>query len=73
MQFKQYEDGSCEWCFSDKEIELLKKKKKFLLYPAELKSICNDLMRVLTTFQEKFPPKVQTLQTSGEELDLSKE
>lgn len=73
MQFKQYKDGSCEWCFSDNEIEVLKEKKKFLLYPAELKSICNDFMKIATVFQEKFPPEVKTLQTAGEELDLSKE
>ena len=30
-------------------------------------------MKIATVFQEKFPPEVKTLQTAGEELDLSKE
>jgi|TARA_R100000455_G_C6263682_1_gene118951 hypothetical protein len=71
MQFKQYEDGSCDWNFSDQEIETLKKKKKFTLSASDLKNLCNDLVAIASAFQNNFPKNVQNQQSDGTGMDLS--
>jgi len=71
MHFKQYENGSCEWMFSDQEIETLKRNKKFTLSASDLKKISNDLMAVITKFHYSFAKEIQKEKSDGGPIDLS--
>ena len=52
MIFKQYEkDGSCDWEFSDKEIEIINKNKKLYLSPESLEKLGNDLMGIVINWK----------------------
>lgn len=58
MIFKQYEkDGSCDWEFSDKEIEIINKNKKLYLSPESLESLGNDLMNIVVNWKLRHQKK----------------
>lgn len=71
MTFKQYEDGSCDWLFSEDEIKILQEKGKFVLTPETFKAVANDLIRIVADFQRKFPEQVKKQNNHSFEVDLS--
>ena len=54
MKFKQYENGSCDIEFSEKEINILSKNKKLHLSDEALKHFGNYLIKIVMDWQLKF-------------------
>jgi hypothetical protein len=63
MIFKQLDDGSCEICFSDQEVQILKRNKKIVLTAEGLRHFSNNLIRIVADFNEKFPDSIKSMQT----------
>jgi hypothetical protein len=54
MIFKQYEDGSCDIEFSEKEIEIINKNKKLNLSAEGLRHFGNRLVGIVADWNTKF-------------------
>lgn len=50
MQFKKLKDGSCDLIFSDEEIEIINKNKKFSFTAEGLKQFGGELMEIVKHF-----------------------
>ena len=58
MQFKQYDNGSCDIEFSKEEIEILSKKGKLHLSDEALRHFGNVIMSIVVEWQGKFKKDV---------------
>ena len=54
MKFDQKKNGSCDICFTDEEIEILKRKRKLHLSAEGLRHFGNCLVRIVGEFQVNF-------------------
>lgn len=63
MNFKQYENGSCDIEFSKEEIEILSKKGKLHLSDEYLKHFGNHLVKIVMDWQEKFNEEIVNKKT----------
>jgi len=72
MEFKQYDNGSCDIEFSWKERLTLLKKGKLHLTDENLKHFGNHLVKVVMNWQTKFNEKTANLQTK-ENLKIKSE
>ncbi len=54
MNFKQYENGSCDIEFSKEEIKIILKNKKLHLSDENLKHFGNTLVKIVMDWQFKF-------------------
>jgi hypothetical protein len=54
MQFKKLEDGSCDLIFSDEEIEIINKNKKFSFTAEGLKQFGGELIGMANHFASVF-------------------
>tara|TARA_R100000329_G_C7522150_1_gene184127 strand:+ start:72 stop:293 length:222 start_codon:yes stop_codon:yes gene_type:complete len=69
MIFKQYEkDGSCDWEFSDKEIEIINKNKKLYLTPESLEKLGNDLMNIVVNWKLKKQQEAKEAESSQKNI-----
>ena len=66
MQFRQKKDGSCTIEFSDKELEIIARKKHIYFTADALKDFGNALMRMVAEWQENFSDDVRYRQTSSD-------
>jgi hypothetical protein len=63
MNFKQYENGSCDIIFSENEIEILTKNGKLHLSDIDLRHLGNVLIRIVANWNIKFNEDVKKLNT----------
>lgn len=63
MNFKQYENGSCDIIFSENEIEILTKNGKLHLSDIDLRHLGNVLIRIVADWNTKFNEDVKKLNT----------
>jgi predicted nuclease of restriction endonuclease-like RecB superfamily len=54
MNFKQYEDGSCDIEFSKEEIKIINKKNKIHLSDEMLRHFGNKLVEIVSNWNSKF-------------------
>jgi|TARA_R110002020_G_C15903524_1_gene741218 hypothetical protein len=59
MNFKQHEDGSCDWIFSDEEIKIINKNKKLILEAESLKHIGNTLVKIVSDWHQNFNSEIK--------------
>ena len=60
MHFKQStEDGSCEICFSEKEIEIINKNKSIFLDASSFKHYGNAIIRMVMDWNMHFNKDLQ--------------
>ena len=64
MEFKQKEDGSCDICFTQEEIKIIKENKKLHLSDVGLRHFGNMLMRIIVEWQTNFKDSVKNLKTN---------
>jgi predicted nuclease of restriction endonuclease-like RecB superfamily len=57
MNFKQYEDGSCDIEFSEEEINIINKKNKLHLTDLMLRHFGNKLVEIVANWNIKFSKK----------------
>jgi hypothetical protein len=63
MNFKQYDNGSCDIEFSWKERLILLKKGKLHLSDEDLRHFGNTLIKMVLDWQLKFNEEIQNKQT----------
>jgi len=63
MNFKQYENGSCDIIFSENEIKILTKNGKLHLSDVDLRHLGNVLVRIVADWNTKFNEDVKKLNT----------
>jgi hypothetical protein len=63
MKFKQYEDGSCDIEFTWKERWILFRKGKLHLSDENLKHFGNNLVKMVSDWQEKFNKNIADKRT----------
>lgn len=68
MRFDQKEDGSCDICFTDEEIKILKTKKKLHLSAEGLRHFGNNLVKIVGDFQVYFNKDIKNLSTKKETI-----
>ena len=54
MNFKQYDDGSCDIEFSKEEIKIIKEKNKIYLSDEMLRHFGNKLVEIVANWNYKF-------------------
>ena len=64
MNFKQYDDGSCDINFKKEEIEVINKYEKLHLSAESLRHFGNVLMRLVVEWNAKFPENIKNMQTN---------
>jgi predicted nuclease of restriction endonuclease-like RecB superfamily len=57
MNFKQYEDGSCDIEFSKEEIDIINKNHKLHLTDVMLRHFGNKLVEIVVNWNTKFSKK----------------
>lgn len=62
-------DGSAEIVFSDKEIEIIKKKKKLFFEPEAMKHFVNNLVHVATQFNIHLKKHEDQQSFGGDEIE----
>lgn len=73
MEFRQFKDGSCDLIFTDQEIEILNKNKKFTMTAEGLKQFSNNLVNIVGLFTLKFSKKVNQQLSQSTSVDLTKD
>ena len=68
MKFDQKKNGSCDICFTDEEIEILKRKRKLHLSAEGLRHFGNCLVRIVGEFQVNFDKDTKNLITKEDTL-----
>jgi hypothetical protein len=61
MKFIQLKDGSCDILFTEEEINILNKTKKFNLPPEAFKHTVNEMMSVLINWTDSLPKDFQNI------------
>ena len=54
MRIKQFKDGSANFYFSDREIDIIKKRKRIRLTKEGLEQFGNMLVRIVSEWHLKF-------------------
>jgi hypothetical protein len=67
MKFIQLKDGSCDILFTNGEIEILNKTKKFNLPPEAFKHTINEMMAVLLNWADTLPENFQNISSEGDQ------
>lgn len=73
MEFRQFEDGSCDLIFTDQEIKILNKNKKFTMTAEGLKQFSNNLVSIVGLFTLKFSKEVNQQMSQSTSVDLTKD
>lgn len=63
MNFKQYENGSCDIIFSENEIKILTKNGKLHLSDVDLRHLGNVFVKIVADWNTKFNEDVKKLNT----------
>jgi hypothetical protein len=63
MNFKQYENGSCDIEFSKEEVEILNKEGKIHLSDESLRHFGNNLIKIVMEWQLKFKKEIANKET----------
>jgi len=63
MKFKQYPDGSCDLEFSKEEIQIINKKEKLYFSDVMFRHFGNELVSMVTTWNEKFNEETKNKMT----------
>lgn len=73
MRFDQKEDGSCDICFTDEEIKILKTKKKLHLSAEGLRHFGNNLVKIVAEWNLNFNEELQKKQSFSNEIKPKKD
>ena len=69
MRFKQYDDGSCDIEFSEREIKIIQEKKNLFLDATSFRNFGNILVKIVAEWQLKFDEKTKNLTTYGNDTE----
>ena len=70
MIFKQLDDGGCDIVFEDKEIEIIKKKKKLILTSTGLRHFSNNLMNIIAMWHVGLNEEDKNLKTLSGKVEI---
>tara|TARA_R110000796_G_scaffold201944_1_gene318206 strand:- start:302 stop:526 length:225 start_codon:yes stop_codon:yes gene_type:complete len=70
MKFDQKENGECDLIFNDKEIEIIKNKKKLIFTAEGLRHFGNNLVKIVADWNLKFNKDMQNKPTYSDQVDI---
>jgi len=70
MKFYQKENGECDLIFEDKEIEIIKNKKKLIFTTEALRHFGNNLVKIVADWNTKFNKDIQNKSSNLNKVDV---